>query len=78
MPGYELGTELSRVFGTGSYRIKTRKELDCAKKTLFAISSYSKINKSVARTQLVKTEKHNACVAVNFKVCRSVIELHCL
>jgi hypothetical protein len=40
LPGYELGSrgiELSRVFGTGSRRIRARKKLGGAQKTSYVI-----------------------------------------
>jgi hypothetical protein len=72
LPGYELGSrgiELSRVFGIGSSRIMARTELGREKNTFFILSDSELVMKFVARIRLVKTEKHSACVTVNYKVC---------
>jgi hypothetical protein len=81
LPGCQLGSrgvELSRVFGIDSCRIKARNELGREKKTSCVIWSDSETYEPVDKLRLVKTERHNACVTVNCKVCRSAIALYCL
>jgi hypothetical protein len=82
LPGYELGSrgnELSRVFGTGSYKTMIRKWVRRRKEdSMCDLKLQWDCDKSFARIRLVKAENPSACATVNCNVCRSAIALYVL